>query len=553
MNYTQHAFFLLSGGRALSATCLLPHQTFGTLLMIPPLAEERKGALPVFTNLARQLAAQGIASLLFDFSGCGDSQGDFEELPPDRFDLDCENASNWLADAFPSVPHAVLGLRTGALLANRLADRHPDITARVLWSPVSGADFLRQLFQRRMVNDMVAYGKARESRAALEARLKNGESVDLDGYLLSAPLHAWLQALEPAAAGSKGPALVLAGGHDEKTAAAFTDAGAASNPALRYPPFWNTVGHVDLTPLVQETALWLKTHATGPAPCAASLPPFPSATPAAELATFASDGFDIRAIWDLPVSQPQSGVLFLHGWSGDRTGPHRLFTLFARQLTRQGALCLRPDFTGRGLSDGDASDASIARMARDAQTALDALRARLPPAAPIAVVAICSGCKVAVTLAANNPQQIQRLLLWSAESMGSLRNPATGFRKTANALTTYARKLLRPETWKKILTGKVQTGMVTKALVKHETRSAAEASQEDAVLKRFESFRNPILFIFGGSDPDASGSLAAYTRFCRARQIPHAAQTIPNAGHSFYGADWTRQLCEASARFLTGN
>ena len=110
-----------------------------------------------------------------------------------------------------------------------------------------------------------------------------------------------------------------------------------------------------------------------------------------------------------------------------------------------------------------------------------------------------------------------------------------------------------PETWKKILTGKVQTGMVTKALVKHETRSAAEASQEDAVLKRFESFRNPILFIFGGSDPDASGSLAAYTRFCRARQIPHAAQTIPNAGHSFYGADWTRQLCEASARFLMGN
>ena len=131
----------------------------------------------------------------------------------------------------------------------------------------------------------------------------------------------------------------------------------------------------------------------------------------------------------------------------------------------------------------------------------------------------------AISLAAANPE-LDRLLLWSAESMGSLRSAATGLRKTASALTTYARKLLRPETWKKILSGKVQTGMVTQALVKHETRSADEAKREDTVLRLFRSFRSPVLFVFGGSDPDASGSSRAYADYCTANRIPHTQHTV---------------------------
>jgi len=166
------------------------------------------------------------------------------------------------------------------------------------------------------------------------------------------------------------------------------------------------------------------------------------------------------------------------------------------------------------------------------------------------VVAICSGCKVAVTLAAEN-QDLARLLLWSPESMGSLRSATTGWLKTRSALTTYARKLTRPETWKKLLSGKVQAGLVSKALVKHETRSAEEAAQEDATLKRFRTFRNPMLLVFGGSDPDAPGSSRAYARFCRTHAIPQSTHTVPHAGHSYYRATWTRELFDVSLRFLS--
>jgi len=545
---TQHEFFLTDNGLALAATCFAPRAPRAAVLMIPPFAEERKGALPVFVQAARALASADIAALLFDFPGCGDSEGEFDALPPERFDRACETAWSWLAAAFPDAPRAILGARTGATLATRLAAARSDAAALALWAPVAGPDFVRQLLQRRMVNDMVAYGKARESRASLDARLRAGETVDLDGYPISGPFYAWLQQATPVSAAC--PVFLASGGHDEKTAAACAAPHAeVTRTPLRFPPFWNTVGHVDLTALISETAGWLQARiAVGPS---APMPAFPEppASSISEQVSFGNEGQTVRAVWDIPHGAPRNGVLFLHGWSGDRTGPHRLFVRFARALAAQGSLCLRPDFFGRGVSDGDAADASIARMAVDAQTALNALRRRLPPGAPVAVVAICSGCKVAITLAADTPD-LERLLLWSAESMGSLRAASTGLRKTLGALTAYAKKLTRPETWKKIISGKVRTDLVTKALVKHETRSADEARAEDGVLKRFRSFRRPILFVFGGSDPDAVGSSRAYADYCRKNGIPFSLHTVAHAGHSYYGEAWTRELLDVSQRFF---
>jgi len=537
----------------LAATCFAPERTRAAVLFIGPFVEERKGALPVIVSLARRLAEQGVASLCFDFSGCGDSDGDFADTPPEAFGLDCEAAHAWLAQMFPSLPRVLLGIRTGAALATRLAVAHPEVTAQALWSPVSGADFFRQLAQRRMVNDMVAYGKATESRASLEARLQNGETVDMDGYPVSGAFYQWLQDLRLGEGAAALPTFLATGGHDEKGAlAAFPNSPTLARSALRYPPFWNTVGHVDLSALLDETAAWLLARVEN-APLVDLR--FDENFRTLELSNFRTLELQnvrtSRIILDYPSAAPTHGVLFLHGWSGDRTGPHRLFTRFARELATRGGLCVRPDFIGRGLSDGTDSDTSIRGMTDTAQAALEALRKALPLSAPVTVVAICSGCKVAIALASRNPD-IHRLILWSAESMGSLRSAATGSRKTLNALKTYLRKLTRPETWRKILTGKVQTGMVTKALVKHETRTQDEAVWEDGVLRVFAAHRNPVRFVFGGSDPDAAGSRQAYARYCTQHGIPYAQHTIPRAGHSYYSEAWTRELLSISMKEIFG-
>ena len=556
MNITEQSFFLPSHGRMLAATCSAPERANAAVLFVGPFVEERKGVLPVIVSLARRLAGQGVASLYFDFSGCGDSIGGFADTPPEAFGQDCEAAHAWLAQTFPSQPRLLLGIRTGAVLATRLAAAHPEVAALAVWSPVSGADFFKQLAQRRMVNDMVAYGKATESRASLETRLQNGETVDMDGYPISGAFYKWLQDLRLGGDTVAPPMFLATGGHDEKAASAtFPDAPALTRSALRYPPFWNTVGHVDLSPLLDETATWLLARVDlrlgGDA---VALPAPDSHFRNLELPNFKISRavFDTSGLAGTPAPHsPTCGALFLHGWSGDRTGPHRLFTRFARELAARGCLCVRPDFIGRGFSDGTDSEASIQGMADTAQAALDALRNELPPDAPVVVIAICSGCKVAVALASRNPG-ISRLMLWSAESMGSLRSAATGSRKTLNMFKTYLRKLTRPETWRKILTGKVQTGMVTKALVKHETRTKDEAVWEDGVLGVFAAYRNPVNFVFGGSDPDAAGSRQAYARYCAKHGIPHTQHTIPNAGHSYYSETWTRELLAVSVKEIFG-
>jgi pimeloyl-ACP methyl ester carboxylesterase len=256
--------------------------------------------------------------------------------------------------------------------------------------------------------------------------------------------------------------------------------------------------------------------------------------------SFASGGAAVRGILTLPSGDIRRTVLFLGGWSGDRQGPHRLFLLLAHRLAGQGTASLRIDYRGRGGSDGHHAAATIATMAADAEQAVGWLRSeRLLPCG-LDVVAICSGCKVAIALATR--VEIRHMDLLSAEAMGSLRAKGAGAAKTAFALHTYARKLFRRETWRKILRGEVRTGMVGKALVRHEKRSADEARAEDAILARFRAFRGDIRFVHGGSDPDAPGSRTGYEKFCRKNAIPAEFHIVPDAGHSYYALDWTECL-----------
>lgn len=549
-NFNQYSFQIAAGACKLATTLILPKSQGlrAVVLFLLPLVEERKGALPLVVRAARSCAEQGFAALFFDYSGCGDSADDLTETSPAQLQNETERAFKWIQECFPEIPICVVGVRISSCIALELTARLPnEIAALVHWSPINGATFLRQLFQRRMVNDMVAYGKARENRKQLEENLYQGKTIDLDGFPLTPIFYQWLQSLEPglAEALSDLPILLIPGGHDLRSAELF-DSGHAKVSDLRYPPFWNTVGQVDLEPLITTTLNWL-------------LRRFPETLSIKTLPQFQNDPSfpviqsdtdkQIRLAIDCPQEDPREGILFLHGWSGDRTGPHRIFTRTARILKEKGCLCARVDFTGRGTSDGNAEDASIAQMVKDAEKAYLYLQKLLPDGVPITVIAICSGCKVAITLASNHPE-IKQLVLWSAESMGSLRNPSTGLRKTLNALRTYSKKALKPETWKKIFQGKVNTKLVTKALVRHEVRSAEEAKQEDLTLKRFENFKHPILFLYGGSDPDAPGSTKAYSAFCKRHQIPYQLETIPRAGHSYYSEKWTKEVLAHTLAFL---
>lgn len=118
----------------------------GAVLLVPPLFHEWQRGYRLFALLADALAARGVAMLRFDYRGCGDSGGDDAQFLPSRAVEDAGVALRWLA-ARVAGPIAVLGVRGGALLADRIERSAAQRLWR--WQPVvDGAVYLDTLVRR---------------------------------------------------------------------------------------------------------------------------------------------------------------------------------------------------------------------------------------------------------------------------------------------------------------------------------------------------------------------------------------------------------------------
>ncbi|MDT8391062.1 MAG: alpha/beta fold hydrolase [Lentisphaeria bacterium] len=521
-------------------------------LICPPLFEERKTAALPLTQLARALTAQGVAALRFDYRGTGDSSGDFAEYALTDWLTDTQTARHWLTTQFPGPPVIVFGLRFGAVPAlntRQTGDR------LLLWEPViAGEDYLLGELRKKLMKEMLTFGAARADRDALVAELTAGRTVDLDGYPLTARQFQEIAAVN-LAADSAGLALAAAdtfaigpSGRASAPLAALAEALKACGPVTTHTykmqAFWNQIGQIDCSELITGTVAALTKDPAPPSPAVRTAPALdgtqltsPEAS-SEQPVRIASQGESLRGILHRPQTAPDSGVgvVFCHGWSGGRLGPHRMFVKTARQLADLGVTCLRLDFRGRGESDADGGTYGIDTMSEDARAGIDYLVSKVG-VRTVVLLGICSGAKVAIAAAVAD-SRVAGLALWSAEGLGSIREASTNRKKTGNALKTYARKLLRPATWKKIITGKVDTASVRKAVLTHETRSAEEAARETTILKQFAGFKGPLLFVYGGNDPDTELAGRNYETFCRNNRRDVQSHVIPEANHSFYSLDW---------------
>jgi alpha/beta superfamily hydrolase len=69
-----------------------------------------------------------------------------------------------------------------------------------------------------------------------------------------------------------------------------------------------------------------------------------------------------------------AGVVFFHGFTGDRMESHWLFVKCSRDLERAGIASLRFDFFGSGESEGEFREATLEGEVADAQDAVDFFR-----------------------------------------------------------------------------------------------------------------------------------------------------------------------------------
>lgn len=150
-------------------------------------AEEKLWAHRVYVSLARLLASQGYTVLRFDYSGYGDSEGEFENSTIDDQLQDISAAISTLKDKI-STPATVglIGLRYGALLAAMTAETHNEISHLVLWDPVVDMDrYLQDALRANLTTQMVMHGKVITNRDELTAQIEGGQAVNIDGYDLT--------------------------------------------------------------------------------------------------------------------------------------------------------------------------------------------------------------------------------------------------------------------------------------------------------------------------------------------------------------------------------
>ncbi len=113
------------------------------------------------------------------------------------------------------------------------------------------------------------------------------------------------------------------------------------------------------------------------------------------------------------VSSLAPGVVFFHGFTGDRMESHWIFIRCARSLARAGIASLRFDFYGSGESEGEFREATLEGEIADARRAVEFFRRQKGiDARRLGIVGLSLGGAIAALVA--QPARAGALVLWSA-------------------------------------------------------------------------------------------------------------------------------------------
>lgn len=152
------------------------------VLIVPAFAEEMNKSRHLFTEVSNQLAGQGVATVMVDLFGTGDSQGEFADADWQVWKSDLAAAVAWCASEGIAIT-GMLAMRLGCALGCEMArERALQLQRTVLWQPVlSGTRALDQFLRLRVAATMMQKD-GKETIAGLRARLTNDESVEVAGY-----------------------------------------------------------------------------------------------------------------------------------------------------------------------------------------------------------------------------------------------------------------------------------------------------------------------------------------------------------------------------------
>lgn len=462
------------------------------LVLCNPLGYEAMCTHRTYRHLAERAAARGLPALRFDYEGTGDSAGRPDSKTRVRAWLDSVAMAIGELRARSGVRRvALFGVRFGATLAATAATEQGDVDALVLWAPcASGRAYVRELRAFRLI-------KAKEPPRANAA----GDE-EVAGYLFDRATVADMSTLDLLARPPRTArrALVLPGAlpgvearlapHLEGAGCDVTARGDSGYGLMMRDPQDTIVPEETVAAIVDWLAEGAPAETSpGVAPAAAP-PPLLSVAAASgavvreEAVTF-GDGERLFGIVTEPKERaPVQGapaLLFLNVGANHRVGPNRMYVSMARDLAGMGYFGFRFDVAGLG----DSRLAPGAREQRlyskdsvvDVKAAMDFIE-RTRGVKRFILMGLCSGAYLAFHTAVEDARVVGQVLL----------NPQTfewregdslelSMRKSFLSTRHYARSLLRPATWKRLLGGRLDVRGVALALSERASAQAAARAQ----------------------------------------------------------------------------
>ncbi len=253
-------------------------------------------------------------------------------------------------------------------------------------------------------------------------------------------------------------------------------------------------------------------------------------------------------------------VVLIHGWGSYRSGPHAMLVKMARALAAAGICAIRFDVRGRGDSEGDYAETDLDGMIADTVAAGKVLQ-KETGCRRLAAVGLCSGGNVAIGAATLLPA-FEKLVPISTLPFQSHKKASQERRRTLAALGSYARKVFRPETWRKLMRGEINFGLVKKAVAgSKSTRQRADSAaggqtrnlKDSArdIVAEFARYAGEILFVYGGADAEGAAGRRHYETFCREHDLGARFHVIEGANHNYYSLAWERELMDRTMQFVT--
>lgn len=154
------------------------------LVLVPPFAEELNRSKRMYVLCARQLANAGMHVICFDYSGTGDSSGEWGDF----------SYYDWVSDLLDVYQFSLtiasqvnfIALRFGALvLTDAILDKHISTRKCLFWDPLEAGDVLiRQLVRMKIAAAMTDNAKKITTQDVMHGMSEHGY-LESAGYLIN--------------------------------------------------------------------------------------------------------------------------------------------------------------------------------------------------------------------------------------------------------------------------------------------------------------------------------------------------------------------------------